>query len=67
MSAYELIKFDEEGPAVRDCISSNPVDQESPFCCHLDASSDTEIEDKLLKHSLCVCKLEDGTSRYPCL
>jgi hypothetical protein len=41
------------------------VEQESLFCCHLDANSDIE-NDKLLKYSFfwkCVRKLEDVTGR----
>jgi len=44
MSAYDLVKYDEEGRAVKDCTSAKPADQESPFCCCLGASSDIENE-----------------------
>jgi len=42
MAAYELIKFGEEGRAVKDYSSAKHVDKESPFLCHLGASSDIE-------------------------
>jgi hypothetical protein len=42
MSAYELIKLDEEGRAFKDRTLGEPVDQVSPFCCRLGASSDIE-------------------------
>jgi hypothetical protein len=41
MSVYELIKFDEELPPVKDRTLAKPVEQESPFC-YLDANSDIE-------------------------
>jgi len=44
MSAYDLVKYDEEGRAVKDCTSAKPADHESPICCRLGASSDIENE-----------------------
>jgi hypothetical protein len=44
MSAYKLIKFDEEGRSVKDSTLAKLLDQESPFCCRSVASSDIENE-----------------------
>ena len=66
MSAYELIKFDEEGRAVKNCTSAKPVDQESPFCCCLGSSSDFE-NDRFFRSVFANWKMELAGDLYPCL
>lgn len=63
MSAYELIKYYEEGCAVKDCTSAKPVDQWSPFRCHLGASS--YIENYIYFRSVfAIWKMELAGSLY---
>jgi len=66
MSAYELIKFDEEGHAVKDCTSAKPVDPVRSFRCYLGASSDIE-NDMFFRSVFAIWKMELAGDLYLCL
>jgi hypothetical protein len=67
MSAHELIKFDDGGGrAVKDRTSAKPVDQESPFHCHLCASNDVENY-MYFRSVFAIWKMELAGNLYLCL